>query len=152
MDWREKIIELATTHLTHPAHFLVDVVLSKHKPMKVSVIIDGDHGITIDDCAQLSRALNESLEKLIADPYALEVTTPGLDHPLKLKRQYVKNTNRQVKIVCVDKRILTGQLTEVQEEKIVVETEHGQGKKMELKIIEIPFVEIEKTFIIVSFK
>jgi len=152
MDLKEKIKDLAEKSLTNPAHFLVEVVVSKHKPWKFTVIVDGDQGITIDDCAALSRALNESLESEISDPYTMEVSTPGLDHPLKLKRQYKKNIGRGLKVVGKDKRIVNGTLKQTEEEKIVIETEIGQGKKIEVKIIEIPFTEIEKAFVTVSFK
>ena len=152
MDLKEKIKDLAEKSLTNPAHFLVEVVVSKHKPWKFTVIVDGDQGITIDDCAALSRALNKSLESEISDPYTMEVSTPGLDHPLKLKRQYKKNIGRGLKVVGKDKRIVNGTLKQTEEEKIVIETEIGQGKKIEVKIIEIPFTEIEKAFVTVSFK
>ena len=152
MELKEKITDLAEKCLVNPAHFLVDVVVSKHKPWKFTVIVDGDQGITIDDCAAISRELNGLLETEIPDPYTLEVTTPGLDHPLKLNRQYKKNVGRGVKVVRKDKSIVTGNLKQSEEEKIVVETEIGQGKKTEIKIIEIPFTEIEKAFVTVSFK
>ena len=152
MDFNEKIKELAEKSLVNPAHFLVDVVVSKHKPWKFTVIVDGDQGITIDDCAALSRALNESLESQTPDPYTLEVSTPGLDHPLKLIRQYRKNVGRGLKVVKKDKGIANGELKEVTEEKITIAEAIGQGKKTELKNIEIPFVEIEKAFVTVSFK
>lgn len=152
MDLKEKIKELAEKSLASPAHFLVDVVVSKHKPMKITVIVDSDQGITIDDCAAVSRALNDSTETLIEEQYSLEVSTPGLDHPLKMKRQYVKNKGRKLKVVLKDKSIVNGTLKEVEEEKIVIETESGKGKKIELKSIETPFSEIEKAFVTVSFK
>jgi ribosome maturation factor RimP len=152
MDLKEKIKELAEKSLSNPAHFLVEVIVNKHKPWKFTVILDGDQGITIDDCAAVSRALNESLEIEISDPYTLEVSTPGLDHPLKLNRQYKKNVGRGMKVVRKDKSIVNGMLRQTDEDKISVETEIGQGKKTELKIIEIPFTEIEKAFVTVSFK
>ncbi len=152
MDLKEKIKDLAKKSLTNPSHFLVEMVVSKHKPWKFTVIVDGDQGITIDDCAASSRTLNESLESEISDPYTLEVSTPGLDHPLKLKRQYIKNVGRGLKVVRKDKSIVNGVLKQTEEEKIIIETESEQGKKTEVKIIEIPFTEIEKAFVTVSFK
>jgi ribosome maturation factor RimP len=151
MDLKEKIKELTENALTSP-HFLVDVALSKHKPWKITVIVDGDQGITIDDCAALSRALNESLESEISDPYTLEVSTPGLDHPLTMGRQYKKNIGRKMKVVKKDKSIVSGVLKQTEADKIVIEIESGQGKKIEVKNIDIPFTEIEKTFVTVSFK
>src|SRR5882672_1383080 len=129
MDLKEKIKDLAEKGLTNPIHFLVEVVVSKHKPWKFTVIVDGDQRISIDDCAALSRVLNESLESEISDPYTLEVSTPGLDHPLKLKRQYKKNIGRGLKVVRTDKSIVQGTLKQAEEEKIVVESESGHGKK-----------------------
>ena len=152
MDLKEKIKDLAEKCLVTPAQFLVEVMVSKHKPWKFTVIVDGDQGITIDDCAAVSRSLNELFESEISDPYTLEVSTPGLDHPLKLKRQYKKNRGRVLKVVKKDRSIVNGVLKQTEEEKIVIETESGQGKRTEVKIIEIPFTEIEKAFVTVSFK
>ena len=152
MDGVEKIKDLANAHVKDPAQFVVDVVLSKHKPYKVTVILDGDNGITIDDCSLLSRALSEDLDTidLIKDNYTLEVGTPGLDQPLKLKRQYAKNVGRELKVHQKDKTIVTGLLTEIDEDKIVLDVRGS--KKKELIKTEIPFSEIEKAIIIVSFK
>jgi ribosome maturation factor RimP len=152
MDLKEKIKESAENALASTSHFLLEVVVSKHKPWKFTVIVDGDHGITIDDCAALNRALIDLLESQITDPYTLEVSTPGLDHPLKLKRQYKKNIGRRLKVVRKDKTIVSGVLKQTEEEKILIETEIDRGKKVELENIEIPFIEIEKAFVTVSFK
>ncbi|MBS1491126.1 MAG: ribosome maturation factor RimP [Bacteroidetes bacterium] len=152
MDWKEKATELAQQALTNPAHFLVDVVVSKHKPMKFTVIVDGDQGVTIDDCATVSRSLNSLLEPLIEDNYTIEVTTPGLDHPLKWHRQFAKNIGRQLKIHLRDKKIIQGVLQAVEPEKLVIEEKEKEGKKTELKSKEIFFAEIEKAFVTVSFK
>ena len=155
MDVIEKIKDLAQTHLKDPGHFVVDVILSKHKPYKVTVILDGDNGITIDDCSLLSRALSEDLDNvdLIKDNYTLEVGTPGLDQPLRLKRQFAKNVGRQLKVHKKDKAIVQGLLTKADDERIFLETEvNGKGKKKEFTQTEIPFSEIEKAIVMVSFK
>lgn len=155
MDVVEKIKELAQSHLNDPAHFVVDVIMSKHKPYKVTIILDGDHGITIDDCSLLSRALSEDLDNvdLIKDNYTLEVGTPGLDQPLKLKRQFAKNVGRELKVHRKDKTIVQGRLKETDDEKLTMEMEvKEKGKKKELTQTEIPFSEIEKAIVMVSFK
>ncbi len=155
MDIAQKIRELAEAHLADASHFVVEVVIGKHKPYKVSVFVDGDQGITIDHCSNLSRALSEDLDKLdlIADNYTLEVGTPGLDQPLKLKRQFVKNIGRNLKVVKKDKTILQGKLAAVSEEGVTLEVEQKEkGKKAEIKPVEIPFSEIEKAIVMVSFK
>ncbi|MBL7872921.1 MAG: ribosome maturation factor RimP [Cyclobacteriaceae bacterium] len=156
MEIAQKIKELAESHLLDGAHFIVDVVISKHKPYKVSVFLDGDKGVTIDDCSNLSRALSEDLDNvdLIKDNFTLEVGTPGLDQPLKLKRQYVKNVGRSIRLLRTDKGSYQGRLTEVTESGIVLEAEHKEKgkKKIEINRIEIPFNEIEKAIVMVSFK
>lgn len=156
MEIAQKIKELAQSHLSDEAHFIVDVVISKHKPYKVSVFIDGDKGVTIDDCSNLSRALSEDLDNvdLIKDNFTLEVGTPGLDQPLKLKRQYVKNVGRSLRVLRNDKSVLQGRMTEVTEAGIVMDAESKvKGKnKIEINRTEIPFNEIEKAIVQVSFK
>lgn len=156
MEIAQNIKELAESHVTDGSLFVVDVIVGKHKPYKVSVILDGDKGVTIDDCSTLSRALSEDLDKLdlIKENYTLEVGTPGLDQPLKLKRQYVKNTGRGLKVLRKDKSSVQGQLTDVTETEIVLDAENKvKGKnKIEIRRTEIPFIEIEKAIVIVSFK
>lgn len=154
MDQVDDIRKLATENLS-PDKFVVDVLISGKKlPRRVMVIIDGDQGVTIDDCAELSRILSKEFDErgyFGEDNYLLEVSTPGLDHPLKFKRQYVKNTGRSLKVVARE-GTLEGKLKEVTDDKIILVQETGTGKKKEIKEIEIPFSEIDKTFVLVSFK
>ncbi|MFM8912545.1 MAG: ribosome maturation factor RimP [Flammeovirgaceae bacterium] len=153
MELNQKIRELAEAGLTNSAHFVVDVTISKYKPQKVTVFVDGDKGISIDDCADLSRYLGEKLdeENVMADAYTLEVSTPGIDHPLKLNRQYFANIGRQVKVLLKDKEIVKGRLVAANSAAISVETQNKDSKKKELTNIDIPFIEIEKTIVTVSF-
>lgn len=154
METTERIQKLAEKHLKSDSQFIVEVVASlKKKPNKLIVIVDGDHGVTIDDCADLSRALSAALDEgnLMPDPYHLEVSTPGLDHPLKLVRQYHKNKGRQVKVKTTS-GVHQGKLMEVTDQAITVEEVSGTGKKKEVKEVVIPFSEIDKTFVMVSFK
>jgi ribosome maturation factor RimP len=154
MDQVEEIRKLVIENLSSDK-FVVDVLISGKKlPKRVMIIIDGDQGVTIDDCAELSRKLSKEFDDRAyfgEDNYLLEVSTPGLDHPLKLKRQYFKNTGRNVKVVRKE-NTTEGKLKEVTDEKIILVQETGTGKKKETKEIEIPFSEIEKTFVLVSFK
>lgn len=140
--------------LISPDVFVVDVILSKHRPMKIAVLLDGDSGVTIDDCSKLSRQLAEELDKeeSALENYILEVGTPGLDHPLKLIRQYKKNIGRELKVQLKDKSQCQGKLTASGEDKITLETEVKEGKKTQVKTIEVPYSEIEKAFVMVSFK
>ena len=154
MEFAEEIKNIITRKLADPSQFLVDVIVKGHKgPQKVLIIIDSDKGITIDDCANLSREISKAFDdlQLFDDSYMLEVSTPGLDQPLRLARQYYKNIGRRVKVVT-QQQAVEGKLVEVGEERIKLEQEIGAGKHKEIKIVEISFLEIDKTFVLVSFK
>lgn len=149
-----KIKEVAESHLQDESHFVVDVIASlRNNPKKLLVILDGDKGITIDDCAELSRKLSEALDEtvLVDGAFVLEVSTPGLDQPLKTRRQYVKNIGRNVKVKTKDKTV-EGKLSAVHESNIELFQQIGSGKKKEEKLVEVSFEEIDKTFVLVSFK
>ncbi|HEU5292883.1 MAG TPA: ribosome maturation factor RimP [Cyclobacteriaceae bacterium] len=157
MDLQDSLAEirkLAESFLKDESHFVVDVIASfRSNPKKLLVILDGDKGINIDDCAEISRQLSAALDtsNLIDGAFLLEVSTPGLDQPLKTKRQYVKNVGRTVKVKLKDKTV-EGKLAAVRESAIEVIQQTGSGKKKEDKAVEIPLEEIDKTFVLVSFK
>jgi ribosome maturation factor RimP len=154
MESIEGLRGIITSKLTEPSQFLVDVIVKGHKSaQKVLVVIDGDQGVTIDDCANLSRELSEVFDDLhlFEESYLLEVSTPGLDHPLKLKRQYFKNIGRKIKVTTFQ-GTEEGKLVSVEDEKITLEKELGSGKQKETKLIDIAFTDIDKTFVLVSFK
>ena len=152
MELAQKIRELAESHLVDKTHFVVDVLISKYKPTKVVVQLDGDKGISIDSCAEISRKLSEELEtlNLIEGAYNLEVGTPGLEVPLKLKRQYAANIGRRVKVQVEGNEFVEGKLLEVSEEQIILET-FSKEKKKELIKMEVLFSDIKKTIVTVSF-
>lgn len=154
MDLVDEIRKLVEENLS-PDKFVVEVLISGKKiPKRVLIIIDGDQGVTIDACADLSRVLSKAFDERAyfgEDNYLLEVSTPGLEHPLKLKRQYFKNAGRNLKVVGKTATV-EGRLKEVADDKIVLVQETGTGKKKDTKEVEIPFSEIDKTFVTVSFK
>ena len=155
MFLNEKIAILARQALLSESQFLVDAIVStKQGPKKVTVIMDGDQGTTIDDCAKVSRVLLKALEEdeEFREGFTLEVTTPGLDRPLKLKRQFTKNIGRSLKVQLKDKTVENGKLVEVREEAIALEQEIQEGKKKELKRTPLLFSEIDKAIVQISFK
>lgn len=132
--------------------FLVDIVLKGPVgAQKLLVLVDSDEGMTIDDCARISRDLSANLDdrSLFDTKYTLEVSSPGLDHPLKLKRQYFKNIGRQMKIFRTNNTQVEGFLRNADDEKIELELKGEKGK--DKRMVEIPFLEINKAMVIVSF-
>lgn len=151
----EPIKELAERHLKDDSFFIVDVI-SKGVTgkTKILVLLDGDKGVNIDDCALLSRQLAEDieLEDLIDVAYILEVSSPGLDHPLSSIRQYLKNVGRRLKVKLTSGLMLEGALKAVTEEAIVLAAERKENKKLLIEEKQINFSEIEKANVLVSFK
>ena len=135
-----------------PLYFLVDVRI---KPTNnVKVYLDGDQGISIEKCVQVNRALYKQLEEsglFPADDFSLEVSSPGLDEPLKMLRQYQKNIGRQVEVLLQDGARKEGRLMEVSEDGIVVEETKGKNKKKEVISHAFLFDNIKTTKIQVVF-
>lgn len=135
-----------------PLYFLVDVRI---KPTNnVRVYLDGDQGITIEKCVQYNRALYKKLEEsglFPGDDFSLEVSSPGLDEPLKMLRQYQKNIGRKVEVLLQDGARKEGRLMEVSEDGIVVEETKGKNKKKEVISHAFLFDNIKTTKIQVVF-
>ena len=135
-----------------PAHFLVEVRI---KPTNnVKVFIDSDEGLPLSAIVSYNRALYKKLEEsglFPADDFSLEVSSPGLDEPLKNHRQYRKNIGRFVEVLLNDTAKKEGKLLEVTEEGIVVETEEGKGKKKVVNQETVLFTDIKTTKIQVKF-
>ena len=136
--------------------FVVDVWISGHRSeAKVTVYIDGDEGVSIDTCAKVSRELSRKLDEneLFDGKYKLEVSYPGLNHPLKLRRQYVNNIGRQVKILLNNSQEKTGTLMKVDGEQILIKMlpKNKKKKPQQDEEITIPFADINKTNVMASF-
>lgn len=154
MEISKELRTLADSCLDDQSHFIVDVIISARQgPKKVLVTVDGDNGIGIDDFTEISRRLSGLLEEstLIDGAYTLEVSSPGIDQPLKSLRQYRKNVGRKIR-ATVDGKPIDGVLESVTEESIELLETTGTGKKKETKNIQIPFSQIERAFVLISFK
>lgn len=153
MEIRAKLADLAESCL-QPGQFLVDVIASSKNLSKITVVVDGDRGVTIDDCGEISRLLSGKLDEMDfgTGRYVLEVTTPGLDQPLKLKRQYAGNVGRSLKVRRRDQSQITGKLSQANEGGIVLIQEIQEGKTRREQEVPVRYEDIDKAFVIVSFK
>lgn len=135
-----------------PEYFWVDVKILPGNNVKVA--LDGDSGIAIDKCVQFSKALYKQLEEanvFAGADFSLEVSSPGLDEPLKIRRQYVRNVGRLVDIVLTDGIKIAGRLTDVTEDGIIVEETKGKGKNQSVLGHPLLFSNIKTTKIQVVF-
>ena len=132
------------------ALFLIDVKVQPTNNIKV--YMDGDQGINIEACTKLNRSLYKAIEEEGLFPegdFSLEVSSPGVDEPLKQLRQYHKNVGRSVEVTKNDQTKELGILKAVNEEAITLEK--TLGKKKEILLSEIPFSDIKKTIVQITF-
>lgn len=144
--------------------FLVDIVFGgTASRRKILVTLDKDSGILIDECGEFSRALGNLIEEnvLFGDaPYVLEVSSPGMDRPLLVTRQYKRRIGNKLNFLLTDGSQFEAVLTHVTEEGVVVEPVPEKIKKSKKEtptdlVIEprkLRFAEIKKCNLIVSFK
>ena len=151
---------------TEPELFLVEVRIKPANNIKV--FIDGDKGVSIEKLVQYNRKLYKEIEESTMFPngdFSLEVSSPGLDEPLKLHRQYLKNIGRYVEVTDKEGSQKDGKLISVTEADIVVEeikarltgknknkeVGQGKGRKMETVQHTISFSNIKTTKIQIKF-
>jgi len=132
--------------------FLVEVKIRPTNNIKV--FIDGDQGVNIDKLVQYNRKLYKQIEESNMFPngdFSLEVSSPGLDEPLKLHRQYLKNIGRYVEVMEKEGNKKEGKLLSLTDEAITLEEEKGHGKKREIVQHIISFDNIKTTKIQIKF-
>ncbi|SMO58592.1 ribosome maturation factor RimP [Solitalea koreensis] len=149
-----RITKLVEEKISDDANlFIVDIKVLPNN--KVMIFVDGDNGITIQKCAEISRHVGFHLEEenVIDHAYTLEVSSPGIDYPLTLQRQFSKNIGRNVLVKLVDNNKKEGKLLENSENGIKIEeTVKEKGKKAQQVEVEIPFSEINEVKVTISFK
>lgn len=134
-----------------PGYFLVEISVKPTNNIKV--FVDADQGAAIDQLSKINRALYKWVEENLFPngDFSIEVSSPGLDEPLKLDRQYLKNINRMVEVVLKNGLKKEGKLISVLDNEIVLEEEKGKGKKKELIQHIILKEEIKTTKVQVTF-
>jgi len=155
MITKEQVTALVEEKIAGTDLFIVEVNVKPGN--KIEVFVDRDSGLALEDCLKVSRHIEGNLDREVED-YALDVSSPGVGRPLKLKRQYFKNIGRNVEIKLTDGTKIEGTLTAADDEKIIVHTktkeevEGKKGKKWVERDNEVPFDTISETKITISFK
>ncbi len=133
--------------------FLIDFSVSPDNSIRI--VLDGDKGISLKDCINVSRAIEHNLDREETD-FSLEVTSAGAASPLIMPRQYGKNLGRKLKVRTAGE-YFEGNLVEANEEGIVLEWKArepkpvGKGKRTVQKKKEIDFSDIEEAKVILKF-
>lgn len=160
MRLEERVRELAEEKIAGTDLFVVDVRMLPRN--RLLVLLDGDRGVSIDQCAAISRHIGSNLEEedAVGHAYTLEVSSPGLDTPLKLLRQYRKNIGRDLAVKMQDGTKRRGKLLVVNEdririeEKVKVKTPETRGKKNKKTTLtesEIFFSDMDEATVVISF-
>ena len=154
MTFKDKVKNLLNEALAqYPSLFLIDLTINDAN--KISVTLDGENGVQLQDCINISRAIDANLDREEVD-FALEVASAGVSLPLKLVRQYKKNIGRTLKIKMASQTI-EGVLLEVSDENITVEWSSrepkkiGKGKETVVHNEKIAYAAIQEAIVVIIF-
>jgi len=147
-----RIRELLDEILNETDIYLVDLRVGTSI---VEVFADRDPHITIEDCVKISRRLEKQLDSEFpfSEKVTLEVSSPGMDQPFKVFRQFKKSVGRNVDVILLSGEKKSGVLIYADEEKIVIEEQISRSKhQTETAQSEVPFVNIKSTQLVFNFK
>jgi ribosome maturation factor RimP len=154
MQVENRVKELIEEKISdRPELFLVQIKMLPNNTLIIHV--DGDEGISIQDCAAISRHVGFHLEEenVIEQAYNLEVSSPGVGEPLKLKRQYHKNIGRLLSVRLSDGVTKEGKLLTASDSEITIEESiKEKGKQARLAETTLSFDNIVETKVLISFK
>lgn len=155
MEFRKKIEEFLNNFLEERKDlFLIDLKFSAGDD--ITVILDGDNGVSLQDCLDASRAIEFNMDREDHD-FSLQVMSAGLSEPLSSERQFRKNIGRDLDILMNDSTKIEGELAKVDDEKITLilryrkPKEVGKGKVDVEEEKEIPYSEIKKALVAIKF-
>lgn len=155
MDFKNQVEQLIQEFLAEREDlFLISLKISAADD--ITVILDGDNGVSLQDCLDASRAIEFSLDREVHD-FGLQVMSAGLSEPLTLPRQYAKNIGREVELLMTDDSRVSGELTRVEETQIVLTLRYrqpkavGKGKEDVVEERNIPYSEIKKATVVIKF-
>ncbi|MEG0925744.1 MULTISPECIES: ribosome assembly cofactor RimP [Chryseobacterium] len=155
MEFRKRIEELLNEFLeTREDLFLIDLKFSTGDD--ITVILDGDNGVSLQDCLDASRAVEFNMDREEHD-FSLQVMSAGLSEPLSTPRQFRKNLGREIEVMLEDASKIEGELSKADEEKITLVLRYrkpkdiGKGKVDVEEEKEIPYSEIKKALVVIKF-
>lgn len=151
MALKDQISELITPALQKAGYFLEDVnLVSPGQHRIVTVIVDGETGLNLDQVTVASKLVSELLDDtsfMGETPFTLEVTSPGIDRPLTLPRHFAKNVDRLLKVTKTDGLVITGRIRSNSENDVTLEV----TEKKEVKEVVIALAEIKRAMVEIEF-
>ena len=132
--------------------FLVEIRVNPTNNIKI--FLDADAGLNIDKCVKINRRMYHTIEEEAwyeEGNFSLEVSSPGIDEPLRLIRQYKKNIGRTVEVTLSDDNKFEGKLLSITDDAMTIEYTEGKNKKAINVIKEIPFEQVKQTIVLIAF-
>lgn len=155
MSFKEKVEALLEQALSeNPTLFLIDFTINAEN--RIKVILDGDLGVSLQDCVNVSRVIEHNLDREEQD-FALEVMSAGASSPLVNIRQYKKNIGRKLQVKTIEGAVFEGQLTQVNEDSFALEwkarepKKTGKGKETIEKKEVLLYNQVKEATVIISF-
>lgn len=152
---REKVAQLLESALEeNKSLFLIDLIITEDN--QIRVILDGDKGVTVEDCIAVSRQIEHNLDREELD-FSLEVMSAGVSEPLTLPRQYKKNIGRTLKIKTKNNEKFEGKLTSANDESCTIKWSArepkpvGKGKVTVQKEATLPYTDIMEAKVMITF-
>ena len=156
MKFKENIQKLLAEALSlQPDLFLIDLHIDDQS--RVHVVLDGDNGVSLEQCIKVSRHIQHQLDREVHD-FSLEVSSAGATHPLKMVRQYKKNIGRKLAVHTIDNDNFKATLTQADDDQITLEWKArepkpiGKGKHTVVKQLQVRYNQIEKATVQIQFK
>ena len=151
MALKDQISELITPALHQAGYFLEDVnIVSPGQHRIVTVIVDGESGLNLDQVTVASKLVSELLDEapfMGETPFTLEVTSPGIDRPLTLPRHFAKNVDRLLKVTKNDGIVVTGRIRSNTESDVTLEV----SEKNEVKEVTVALADIKRATVEIEF-
>lgn len=155
MAFKENVKEAIDQAMeAHTSLFLIDYVISPDS--KINITIDGDQGVTLQDCIDVSRAVENQLDREEQD-FSLEVASAGATSPLRMPRQFKKNIGRKLKVVTLSQEKYEATLVDVDDTQIFLEWNAreakpvGKGKVTVEKKEGVAYDQIKEAIVIITF-
>ena len=155
MTFKEEVHQLLEDALlVRPSLFLIDLKIDDS--LKINIVLDGDNGVSLQDCIDVSKAIDGGLDAEKYD-FSIEVASAGVSSPLRLVRQYKKNIGRNLKVKTNTSEEIEALLANADENGITLEWKArepkkiGKGKETVEKSVNLPYSEIKEATVVISF-
>ena len=148
MSNKEQVAAAITPVIESLGFYVEDIAItSAGKRSMLTVIVDGDTHLSLDQVTVATKAISEIVENLPTlgnNPFTLEVTSPGLDRPLTKPRHWQKNKDRLIKIILNDGKEITGRIKDSTQSAVTVDEQVINFADMKRATLEIEFKQVNK--------